>query len=265
MGDWNWVYLGGAITSDPAAAFNDDGTVEVFVRGTDNALYHNWNNSWTGHPSDWSGWESLGGILTSNISVVKNAYHGLEAFVRGNDNHLYHIAQSKQHGNWSGWESLVGGILYNPVAVFSYDSFFSPVVFARGIDGALNALYPSASDSPTPTPPPPPTPPPTPNPVDIIMWNSASSDKTKYTGSVISPPAGAKVTGVKNDSIINNVLVDYNLTHQDGNQNVKKDVAMTDSNITYTDFNGLGLDGTWEATRTSLSNTTSLTVKVYWK
>ena len=77
--------------------------IEVFVKGSDNQLYHIWQTSQHGN---WSGWESLGGALSSNIPVVKNAYHGLEAFVKWNNNQLYHIWQTSQHGNWSGWESL---------------------------------------------------------------------------------------------------------------------------------------------------------------
>jgi len=48
-----WASEGGVLTSDPAVANNEDGRLEVFVRGTDNALWHKWqvapNNGW----SDW--------------------------------------------------------------------------------------------------------------------------------------------------------------------------------------------------------------------
>ena len=107
----SWQSLGGILTSDPGAAVNDDSTIEVFVRGNNNQLYHIWQQSPHG---SWSGWESLGGVLTSNISVVENAYHGLEAFARGNDNTLYHIWQNKQHGSWSSLTSLGGIITTNP-------------------------------------------------------------------------------------------------------------------------------------------------------
>jgi hypothetical protein len=36
--------------------------MEVFVRGTDNALWHIWQ---TAPSNGWSGWNSLGGILLS--------------------------------------------------------------------------------------------------------------------------------------------------------------------------------------------------------
>ena len=63
----------------------------MFVRGTDNALWHMWQ---TAPNNGWSGWASLGGVLTSNIGVGRNADGRLEAFVRGSDNALYHIWQA---------------------------------------------------------------------------------------------------------------------------------------------------------------------------
>jgi hypothetical protein len=69
-------------------ASNADGRLEVFVRGTDNNLYHKWqtapNGAWT---PNWSG---LGGVLDGNIGAGRNADGRLEVFVRGTDNNLYH-------------------------------------------------------------------------------------------------------------------------------------------------------------------------------
>ena len=47
------------LTSDPAVCSWAPGRLDVFVRGTDNVLWHKW------FQGGWSGWESLGGILTS--------------------------------------------------------------------------------------------------------------------------------------------------------------------------------------------------------
>src|SRR2546430_9710882 len=45
-GNWSgWAGLGGGLSSAPAVASNADGRMEVFVRGTDNALYHIWQRS----------------------------------------------------------------------------------------------------------------------------------------------------------------------------------------------------------------------------
>src|SRR6187402_3310391 len=80
-----WNSLGGVITTDPTVIRNSDGRLEVFARGTDNALWHIWQTA----PNDgWSDWSSLGGTITSNIAVERNANGRLEAFVRGGDNAL---------------------------------------------------------------------------------------------------------------------------------------------------------------------------------
>jgi hypothetical protein len=48
---------------------NADGRLEVFVRGSNGALYHKWQIS----PNDgWSGWASLGGKIDL-LAVGQNA------------------------------------------------------------------------------------------------------------------------------------------------------------------------------------------------
>ena len=73
-------------------SINDpDGRLEVFARGTDNALWHIWQ---TAPSNGWSTWSSLGGVITSNVSIQRNADGRLEAFVRGTDSALWHIWQT---------------------------------------------------------------------------------------------------------------------------------------------------------------------------
>ena len=50
--------------------------IKLFVRGTDNALWHKW---WNG--SAWSGWESLGGVLTSGPAVIQITPAGVTSTV----------------------------------------------------------------------------------------------------------------------------------------------------------------------------------------
>jgi hypothetical protein len=56
----------------------------VFVRGTDNALWHKW------YSGGWHGWESLGGVLTSDPDAVSWGSGRIDVFVRGTDNALWH-------------------------------------------------------------------------------------------------------------------------------------------------------------------------------
>jgi hypothetical protein len=93
-----WSSLGGVITSDITTARNADGRLELFVRGTDNALWHKWQ---TAPSNGWSGWSSLGGVLTSEPVLNQNADGRLEVFVRGTDGAVWHIWQTAPSNGWS--------------------------------------------------------------------------------------------------------------------------------------------------------------------
>ena len=121
-----WESLGGTLTSDPAVASWSSGRLDVFARGTDNALWHKW------FQNGWSGWESLGGVLTSDPAVASWSSGRLDVFVRGTDNALWH--KWFQNG-WSGWESL-GGVLTSSPDVSSWASGRLDV-FVRGTDNAM--------------------------------------------------------------------------------------------------------------------------------
>jgi hypothetical protein len=137
-----WNSLGGILTSDVAVGSNADGRMEAFVRGTDNALWHNWQTTPNG---GWSGWNTLGGILTSNIAMGRNADGRMEVFVRGTDNALWHNWQTTPNGNWSGWNTL-GGILTSEIAVAN-NADGRMEVFVRGTDNALWHNWQTAPNS----------------------------------------------------------------------------------------------------------------------
>jgi C1A family cysteine protease/acylphosphatase len=124
--------LGGVLTTEPVASNNKDGRIEVFARGTDNALWHIWQ---TAPNNGWGGWASLGGVITSVPAVINNADGRLEAFARGSDGALWHIWQTAPNNGWSAWASLGGVITSDPAAVRNADGRIE--VFARGTDGRL--------------------------------------------------------------------------------------------------------------------------------
>ena len=128
----NWASQGGGLTSDIAVGRNADGRLEVFARGTDNAMWHKWQ---TAPNNGWSGWASRGGVLTSNITVAQNADGRLEAFVRGTDNALWHNRQTSPGGSWSGWVSQ-GGVLTSNITV-GRNADGRLELFVRGTDNAL--------------------------------------------------------------------------------------------------------------------------------
>jgi hypothetical protein len=110
------------------------GRIDLFVRGTDNALYHKWfDNGWS------AGWQYLGGILTSPPVAASSWGFSGDVFVRGTDGHLY---DNEVNSNvWTGWMD-VGCCLsgdnnvVNSVAVTSLASG-SLDVFVIGTDHTL--------------------------------------------------------------------------------------------------------------------------------
>jgi len=84
--------LGGGIIKKPAVAQNEDGRLEVFVIGTDKALYYNIQST-IGSFLSYSGFVSLFGTVISDPVVAQNSDKRLEVFVIGADNSLWHIFQ----------------------------------------------------------------------------------------------------------------------------------------------------------------------------
>jgi peptidoglycan hydrolase-like protein with peptidoglycan-binding domain/acylphosphatase len=127
-----WSSLGGVITSNIAVGRNADGRLEIFARGTDNALWHKWQ---TAPNNGWSGWASLGGAITTDPVVAQNADGRLEVFARGTDNAVWHKWQTAPNNGWSGWASLSGVITSNIAVGRNADGRLE--IFARGTDNAL--------------------------------------------------------------------------------------------------------------------------------
>ncbi|MFC7648068.1 matrixin family metalloprotease [Streptosporangium lutulentum] len=83
-----WASLGGTVFQ-PAVGRNQDGRLEVFVRGNDARLYHIWQVAPGGV---WSGWTSLGGAIQGRIAVGRNRDGRLEVFARGARGSAAHLA-----------------------------------------------------------------------------------------------------------------------------------------------------------------------------
>jgi hypothetical protein len=123
-----WSSLGGFATSAALASSSGPSSSDVFVRGSDNGLYH---KAWNG--TSWSNWESLGGILTSSPSVVSWGPNRIDVFVRGSDNALYH--KSWDGTAWGKWEYLDGILTSGPATSTRGSGLLD--VFVRGTDNAL--------------------------------------------------------------------------------------------------------------------------------
>ena len=106
------------------------GRIELFVRGSDKALWHKWQVA----PNDgWSAWGSMGGWI-DQLASARNADGRLEVFARGSDGALWHKWQTAPNDGWSGWASL-GGWIDRLALGQNADGRLE--VFARGSDKAL--------------------------------------------------------------------------------------------------------------------------------
>ncbi|MDW5595062.1 hypothetical protein VSS74_11975 [Conexibacter stalactiti] len=100
------------LTSGPAASARADGTVDVFAKGPDNAIWHRYLTNGV-----WSDWGSIGGIGTSAPASTSRMWSpNLDVFVKGNDNRIYHKYWTPADG-WTDWGSLDGQFLYAPAVV----------------------------------------------------------------------------------------------------------------------------------------------------
>lgn len=106
--DWNC--LGGIFSSGPSVSLSSDGTVELFGRGPDKALWHK-GEFYDGTDLAWKRWTSLGGLLSTGPEVATRADGLLEVFARGLDKNIWHKAQEVTTNGtltYRSW-SLLGG------------------------------------------------------------------------------------------------------------------------------------------------------------
>ena len=127
-----WGSLGGQFTASPASVSWADGRIDVFGRGSDNALWWRHYDSGT-----WSAWESLGGQLaaTTGPAVSSQAEGQLDVFAIGSDNAIW--TRYYDGSAWSSWESLSGQLAATTGAAVSSQAAGQLDVFAVGSDNAL--------------------------------------------------------------------------------------------------------------------------------
>ncbi|MFP3558220.1 M12 family metallopeptidase [Paraburkholderia sp. SIMBA_049] len=167
-----WESLGGLTRNRVNAVCWGPNRLDVFVRGTDNGIYHKYfDGRWGPSPT---GWESLGGATPNPIKAVSWGSGRLDLFVRGTDNGIYH---KWFDGRWgpspTGWESLGGATLDSIEAVSWQPGRLD--VFVRGTDNGIYHKYFDGHWGPSPTgweslgga---------TPNPIKAVSWGSGRLD-----------------------------------------------------------------------------------------
>ncbi len=131
-----WLRVGGELTSGPAVASWTANRLDVFVRGTDGAIWHNRSLY-----NVWAGWESFDappvGLAANDPAAVSTATGRIDVFARGNDNHLWHRLYD---GTTSQpWEDLGGSLSSGPTAASWAPDRLD--VFARGPGGDLRHVF----------------------------------------------------------------------------------------------------------------------------
>jgi hypothetical protein len=120
----NWTSLGGQLPTNkgPSVCSWGPGRLDVFVQGTDGAMYQKvWNGS------VWSNWINLGGKLTSAPGATSTG-NQVGVFAAGTGGTIYY-----KHWNgaaWSGWVNVGGTLL----------SGTSPAAYNWGPNGQLGWL-----------------------------------------------------------------------------------------------------------------------------
>jgi serine/threonine protein kinase len=123
--DQNVLPIINGIASRPTLTTNAAGTLDLFVRGADNALWHkHYDGAW--HP-----WESLGGQLAGEPAATSWGADRFDVFAKGADNTLQHTWFD---GTWHPWESLGGNYTSDAAAVSTAPNALD--VCLRGTDNA---------------------------------------------------------------------------------------------------------------------------------
>jgi len=103
--------LGGVLAagSSPAATSPGTNAIDVFVQGTNGAVYE---KTTTNNGTTWSGWTSLGGGLAAGSSPAATSpgTSAIDVFVQGTNGAVYEKTTTNSGATWSGWTSL-GGVL----------------------------------------------------------------------------------------------------------------------------------------------------------
>jgi hypothetical protein len=85
--DFDWQPLGGGITDYPVAVAWSSNRLDIFARGVDSVLYHNYGSN---NDKPLAGWELLGGLIQGSPTVVSWGTNRIDIFARGTDNRIYH-------------------------------------------------------------------------------------------------------------------------------------------------------------------------------
>eukprot|EP00298_Acanthocystis_sp_HF-20_P010722 c19008_g2_i1.p1 GENE.c19008_g2_i1~~c19008_g2_i1.p1 ORF type:complete len:388 (-),score=138.13 c19008_g2_i1:114-1277(-) len=106
-----WQCLGGIFSSGPVSTLSSEGTVELFGRGPDKALWHKSQSYNNGTELSWKKWSSLGGLLSTGPEIGVRSDGLIMVFARGLDKNIWMKTQQVTFNGtleYSHWQ-LLGG------------------------------------------------------------------------------------------------------------------------------------------------------------
>jgi acylphosphatase len=141
----SWAPLPSAnASSSKRVGRNPDGRLEVFARGTDQAVWHRWQLAPNNGFSEWS---SLGGGFSGDPAVASNQDGRLEVFGIGTDGAVWHRWQLGDATWTDGWANLGGvGLVGEPAVSTNADGRIE--IVARSWDGQLWQKFQTGPNSP---------------------------------------------------------------------------------------------------------------------
>jgi hypothetical protein len=195
----SWISLSGTLRggTDPAVIANSDGRLQVFVVGTNNAVYYKAQSS-PGSSTWSSSWASLGGGVKTDTgpAAARNTDGRLQAFIVGTNSALYYKTQSSPNSNtWSStWTSLSGTLRDNsdPAVVPNSDGRLDAFVIGPATSGLANR--PPTADSKSITTG-------TDTATDITLSGS-DPDNNPITFSIIEQPRHGQLSSISAQNVV---------------------------------------------------------------
>ena len=195
----SWTSQSGTLRggTDPAVIANSDGRLQVFVVGTDNAVYYKTQTS-PGSSTWSSSWTSLGGGVKADTgpAVARNTDGRLQAFVLGTNSALYYKSQSSPNSNtWSSsWTTLNGTLRDNsdPAVVPNSDGRLDAFVIGPTTSGPANR--PPTADSKSIT-----------TGIDTatdITLSGSDPDNNPITFSIIEQPTHGQLSSISAQNVV---------------------------------------------------------------
>jgi hypothetical protein len=148
---------GAALVGGPVLRLNSEGRLELFIVGSDGAVYHLWQYAVSGGWNQWIPHGAPPGVRFSPSLALETVDNGrLALFAVGSDGALYSISQIVPSGGWTYWQNHgtpPGTTIAGELTVVAHDDVTLGIngasperhrllsVFATAADGTVRYIY----------------------------------------------------------------------------------------------------------------------------